>query len=524
MLYRFDSNAGNSLVSVNIARVLAGDAQADLLLAPRDRLVVRSLNELNYQQIKVEGAVMTPGAIPFYKGMSVSDALFLANGITPDSALDRALLYRMNAQTFQEEVRDLSLRNALAHLPSDDISLQNHDRLVVFSLGQQGEFEQVTVEGAVGAPGPYLYSPGMRLHQLLYLAKNLRKDAYTRRADLYRLLPDNSTEILPIDLTNTLSGTASDDNPILQPRDRLVVATEEEKTEPPQVKIGGFVQKPGAFPLTHGMKVSDLLDLGGGLKPEAELNAYLYRRVDGQETVVKVPLQRVDETIMLAQDPLLQPDDLVTIQAIPEFARLDDIYHIEGEVHHPGSYPVYASDKAHPRSLYQALTEAGGLLPTSYVPGIVLYRQRSTVAADVRQKDVALALANLDAANGLVSAAKAKVQEKTEVETEQHPLSPEELATPTKQGAGTGRDGEVRGDVHDSRRRLPHPGAGCQRADREQYGAQHGANAHHGLGQQHRAGHPPAQHAATGISPVHSHRCESHTGFERENRFSTGTR
>ena len=82
-------------------------------------------------------------------------------------------------------------------------------------------------------------------------------------------------------------------------------------------------------------------------------------------------------------------------------------------MHHPGSYPVYASDKTHPRSLYAALTEAGGLLPSSYVPGIVLYRKRTTIAADVRQKDVALALANLDAANGLVPAAKEKVKEKS---------------------------------------------------------------------------------------------------------------
>ena len=57
------------------------------------------------------------------------------------------------------------------------------------------------------------------------------------------------------------------------------------------------------------------------MKPEAELNAYLYRRVNGQETVVKIPLQREDDKILLAQDPLLQADDLVTIQAIPEFRQ-----------------------------------------------------------------------------------------------------------------------------------------------------------------------------------------------------------
>ncbi len=172
------------------------------------------------------------------------------------------------------------------------------------------------------------------------------------------------------------------------------------------------------------MKVSDLLDLGCGLMPEAELKAYLYRRVNGKETMIAIPLQRDGDKVTVVNDPLLEADDLVTIRAIPEYAKITDSYHIEGEVSQPGSYPVYASDKAHPRTLYEALTEAGGVLPTGYIPGIVLYRKRTAIEADVRQKDVALALANLDATNGLVPAAKqAVVAEKSQINTALHPLS-----------------------------------------------------------------------------------------------------
>ncbi len=123
------------------------------------------------------------------------------------------------------------LRNALARLPSDDLPLQNHDRLVVFSTKEQGDYQQVTVEGAVGTPGDYPYSQGMRLNQLLYLAENPSKDAYTARADLYRFQADNSIVILPIDLAKTLTGAVGDDNPLLQPRDRLVIATLADKQE-----------------------------------------------------------------------------------------------------------------------------------------------------------------------------------------------------------------------------------------------------------------------------------------------------
>ncbi len=109
LLYRFDNKTGMSMVSVNIERALAGDAQANLPLSPRDRLLVRSIADSNYQQIEVKGEVAEPGAFPYYKGMSIADALFLANGITTDTALDRALLYRLNPKTFHDEVRDISV-------------------------------------------------------------------------------------------------------------------------------------------------------------------------------------------------------------------------------------------------------------------------------------------------------------------------------------------------------------------------------------------------------------------------------
>ena len=98
----------------------------------------------------------------------------------------------------------------------------------------------MTVEGDVTEPGIYPYIQGMRLDQLLYLAKNLRKDAYTPRADLYRYLPDNSVQIIPINLKNTLSGAICDDNLLLQPRDRLVVALQKKNRRSPWSRSMGL--------------------------------------------------------------------------------------------------------------------------------------------------------------------------------------------------------------------------------------------------------------------------------------------
>lgn len=433
LLYRFDEKTGVSLLAVDLSRSLAGAPAANVPLSPRDKVVIRSIAETNYQQVEIAGEVVKPGVFAYYPGMKITDVLLLANGVTHDTALDRALLYRRNTETSREEVVDISLRNALAHQPSADIALCNHDRLVVFSTVQAGDFAHVSIEGAVTAPGDYAYAPGMRLSQLLYLAKNLSADAYTTRADLFRYAADNTMTIIPVDLRKALVGAQDDDNPALQPRDRLLVGTIAGKVDRQRVKIDGFVRTPGTFALAEGMKVSDLLDLGCGLLAEAELTAYLYRRVQGKETVTPIPLRKDGEKILVTRDTALQADDLVTLKADPDYARATDTFRIEGEVAHPSSYPVFEQGRSHPCTLYQALARAGGLLPNAYAPGIVLYRKQSAIQDDTRRKEVALALTNLDAANGLVPAAKAMIAEKPEIDTPAHPSATQPAeGTPNK--------------------------------------------------------------------------------------------
>ncbi len=431
LLYRFDKTSGVSMASLQLGSALGGDEAANTPLHPRDRIVIRSLTDANLQNIAVKGEVVIPGTYSYYKGMSVSDALFLAGGTTENAALDHALLYRIDEQTYREEVRDIALRKALAHQPTDDLVLQNHDRLVIFSIKQQGDFQHVTVEGAVSTPGEYPYAQGMRLHQLLLLANNLRRDAYTQRANLFRYHPDNSVELMPINLGKALDGASSTDDPELQPRDRLVIASQTEKNADRFAKIDGFVRKPGAYVITEGMKVSDLLDLGCGLMPEAESQAFLHRRVNGKELVTPLAIQRNDDKLMLPIDPVLAPDDLVTVRSLPEYSKLTDSFHIEGEISHPGSYPVYPGLKSQPNTVYKALLQAGGVLPTGFVQGIVLYRKRSSVQSTQGQQQLERTLAALDATAGTTPPRNTAANDKKESDVPVNPAIP----TSTKSSA-----------------------------------------------------------------------------------------
>ena len=400
-IYRYSVGAEPEMVTIDLAKALAGDPLNNVVLRPRDRLIVHTRDEVQDQIVRVEGEVNTPRAIAFYQGMKASDAIFAAGGLKADVALDNALLVRLNPATFAEELIELSLRDVLAHIPGKDIALQNQDRLIIYPTSQLGERRQVKIEGAVNAPGTYPYFGEMRVSNLLFLAKNLNVDAYARRADLYRLLPDNTTEIIPIDLAKAMQGLATADNPMLQPQDRLVVSTRGQMEELPIVKIDGYVRRPGPYFLTVGMKLSDLLHLSGGLKPDAKPQIDIYRVENGVARTETIPVKFQDQIAIPEKDTVLQARDLVSVQGNSDFLNVTETISIEGLVSHPGVYPAYKENRRQPKTFYQAIVEAGGLLPEAYAPGIVLYRAQSAIHSDRQQQELNRTLGDLDTAVGL---------------------------------------------------------------------------------------------------------------------------
>lgn len=403
-IYRYGVGTEPALVTINVARALAGDPQHNVALQPRDRLVINSREAVTDAIVRIEGEVVTPGNIPFFQGMKASEAIFAAGGLKPDVALDKALLIRLNPETFAEELIELSLRDVMARIPGKDIPLQNRDRLIIYPTSQLGERRQVKVEGAVTAPGTYPYFGDMRVSNLLFLAKNLNVDAYARRADLYRLLPDNTTRIIPIDLTKAMTGVASADNPLLEPQDRLVVSTRAQMEEIPLVKIDGFVRTPGPYFLTVGMKLSDLLHLAGGLKPDARPQIDIYRIENGVARTETIPVRFQNDVAVPERDVLLQARDLVSVQGNADFTSVTETITIEGLVAHPGVYPAYNENRRQPKTFYQALKEAGGLLPEAYPNGIVLYRDQAAIHNNRQQQELNRTLNYLDATVGLNSA------------------------------------------------------------------------------------------------------------------------
>src|SRR6185437_7052190 len=104
----------------------------------------------------------------------------------------------------------------------------------------------------------------------IHMAGGLAPDAETEDAQVFRYLPDGQLKIFSVKLADALDGNPTD-NIVLNSRDRVLVHRNPADVNPASVYIKGEVARPGKYPLTTNMSISDLIRAAGGLQASADL-------------------------------------------------------------------------------------------------------------------------------------------------------------------------------------------------------------------------------------------------------------
>jgi len=214
----------------------------------------------------------------------------------------------------------------------------------------------------------------MRVKDLVAAAGWLTKTAYMERAEVLRLTADRDLRAFPFNLAAALQGQEQD-NLLLQNEDRVVIHNLFEQKFPQKVQVLGLVHKPGEYPLTEGMRVSDLIFRAGNVQKLAYLEkAELTRHRIGQsgDASMRVEINLAQALTGSTEHNLFLEDfDQLLIRPIPGI-ELDRTIELLGEVHFPGIYPVQKGER-----LSSVLRRAGEFTPNAYLRGAVLTRART---------------------------------------------------------------------------------------------------------------------------------------------------
>jgi polysaccharide export outer membrane protein len=188
-LFRRQLDGSTRVFSINLGGALAGDPLNNLLVQPRDRILVhRQPEQLSPPSVYVRGDVARPGRYPLAANMTVSDLVRSAGGLlrsaNPEGGdLTSYAISNSSGERLAAGHQDLNLAAALAGKDDQNLTLHDGD---VLTVPQQSGWNDVgatiALRGEVAKPGVYGIKPGERLSSLLQRAGGLLPTASPRAA------------------------------------------------------------------------------------------------------------------------------------------------------------------------------------------------------------------------------------------------------------------------------------------------------------------------------------------------------
>jgi protein involved in polysaccharide export with SLBB domain len=319
-----------------------------------DSISVGKIIERYENRVTVSGAVFRPGVFAIENGLTtVKELIKRAEGPRENAFLNRATISRRKENYDPEMISfDLGkvLRGELA-----DIALHREDSLTVYSLDSLREYQRISIFGEVNKPGIFEFRAGMKVADLILMAKGFKEAASYAKIELSRRVIthgviDNMNEKIEVktfDIDGSLNIGNEGSQFELKPFDIISIRRSPNYEVQRGVSIEGMVNYPGRYAIkTDDQKISDLVFAAGGLKPEGFLDgAILYR----DSTVVGVKLSEVLKNPNSTNNLLLMENDRLVIPRILETVKLT------GGVQNPISIAFQAGN-----SLQDYLDGAGG--------------------------------------------------------------------------------------------------------------------------------------------------------------------
>ena len=157
-LFRYLPDGEFKILSVGLGRALAGNPTENILLEPRDRLLVhRNVGATDSPTVYIQGEVMRPGRYPLAQGMHVSDLIRLGGGFKSSADLELADLveYPLEGGGPRNGAhRDVHIAAALADSSADNWLLRDGDTLTIRQISGWNDLgASIDIRGEVAHPG-----------------------------------------------------------------------------------------------------------------------------------------------------------------------------------------------------------------------------------------------------------------------------------------------------------------------------------------------------------------------------------
>jgi protein involved in polysaccharide export with SLBB domain len=281
-------------INLNAIGVMADGKVTDEPLNDGDLVVVNPINSGLSNKVIVKGEVAYPNVYEVRKGDRLFDLINRAGGITPNSYLERAYVYKGagDSTNLKADKIDVSLSDLNKNLHSQyNIPIDANDVIEVFNKNQFSDRQFISIEGEVRKPGKYQRYGGMSLKDLLYFANGLKPSAEYGSIVVSSIIDIDSSQsgirptktiVKSYSINQRLDLDSITENIKLKPYDQVFVRRNPKFHLQENVKISGQVVYPGTYPkLNENERLSSFISRTGGLRENSDAqSAILYRMHD----------------------------------------------------------------------------------------------------------------------------------------------------------------------------------------------------------------------------------------------------
>ena len=364
-----------------------------------------SVGNLRQNQVYVIGDVEQPSAYTVSSLATALTALYWAGGPTRHGSFRNIVVNRGGGTVAHLDLYDYLIRGDA----SQDVRLEQGD-IVYVPVARK----QVRIDGAVNRPGIYEMKGRESLADLIDYAGGVQANAELRRVQIERILPpdqrtagrdrallDVPIEDLaraggpagPVGAAEPAAGAADSTGaggegaeaggaaaaaaapsggrviPLRQGDQVTVFAVLEDTRN--QVTVSGGVWKPGTYAAGDSTRLWDIIQMAGGLLPDAYEGRAQIQRLRPDQTRALIPVSlATDSAGSPEENPRIQGMDQVIVYAERNL-REDRAVSIGGWVRYPGVYPF-----AEGMTVADLILKAGGMRTGAYTAQAEVARVR----------------------------------------------------------------------------------------------------------------------------------------------------
>ena len=358
------------------------------VLTDGDVVTVQEILTKQKNKVFIEGNVNAPGsyALDIYKDLKTLINTG-AKGVSINTYFQKL---DINSEDSQGNLSFKTYNLSSVLNDKVTVSLQENDRVKIYSLEEVRGEQKVTISGFVSEPKTVFWSENLSIFDLIFQSVSydeleFQSKVLTSRLDLKRF--DEQTGLYnlsqySIDKLEDLKTT------YLMPKDEVVLYTKSVSEDiAPTIRVLGKVRNNGEYSLGNSMYVEDAILMAGGFLEDAEKTYVNINRLDrdietGSYSKLETYQVDMDYLLGITKTPstpfILQNKDIVTVFA-PIRAFEQPVISVRGEVKYPQNI-VLDNDQV---SMKKIIDLAGGFTTNSNIKSSYIVRDNLKLFVDI---------------------------------------------------------------------------------------------------------------------------------------------